>query len=268
MKKLLFLLIGIMLLSCNANNSNVAKVENVADTTQVDSAKVDSVEVDTMTTEEVTVAAKVGAVRAYKMAPDTFKVIKLVPTERLSLADYIADVDSLLMVGVVSATGKYYVPAEYSDVNQLDRDIFIGTVGISNYTPRLDIPDNYELYQVVYRGKKVGGLSALKDVKPLYHHGKVAGFIKTLYIEEADTKYIFYIDTKGKGWDVLWDIRGASYPKFERYKVQGDVLTLWGGAKTPEELQAFWPEDRSLYRVNLVTGAVLENPFVPTEADE
>ena len=266
MKKLVLLFAIALLVACNANNSNVVKVEN--DTTQVDSAKVDSVEVDTMTTEEVTVAAKVGAVRAYKMAPDTFKVIKLVPTEKLSLADYIADVDSLLMVGVVSATGKYYVPAEYSDVNQLDRDIFIGTVGISNYTPRLDIPDNYELYQVVYRGKKVGGLSALNDVKPLYHRGKVAGFLKTLYIEEAHMKFLFYIDTRGKGWDILWDIRGTSYPKFERYKVQGDVLTLWGGAKTPEELQAFWPEDRSLYRVNLVTGAVLENPFVPTEADE
>lgn len=268
MKKLLFLLIGIMLLSCNANNSNVAKVENVADTTQVDSAKVDSVEVDTMTAEEAAVAAKVGALWVYKMAPDTFKVVKLVPAEKLSLADYIADVDSLPMVGVVSANGKYYVAVKYSDVNQLDRDIFIGEVSFSQYTAQLDIPDNFTLYQVVYRGKKVGGLSALNDVKPLYHRGKVAGFIKTLYIEEDNIKYIFYIDTKGKGWDVLWDIRGTSYPKFEQYKVRGDVLTLWEGTKTPEELQAFWPEDRSLYRVNLVTGAVLENPFVPTEADD
>lgn len=268
MKNLLFLLIGIMLLSCNANNSNVAKVENVADTTQVDSAKVDSVEVDTMTAEEVAVAAKVGALWVYKMAPDTFKIVQSVPTSKLSFKDYVADMDSLPMVGIVSANGKYYVPAEYSDVNQLDRDIFIGEVSFSQYTAQLDIPDNFTLYQVVYRGKKVGGLSALNDVKPLYHHGKVAGFIKTLYIEEADTKYIFYIDTKGKGWDVLWDIRGTSYPKFERYKVRGDVLTLWGGTKTPEELQAFWPEDRSLYRVNLITGAVLENPFVPTEADD
>lgn len=268
MKKVFYLLIGIMLLSCNANNSNVAKVKNVADTTQVDSAKVDSVEVDTMTAEEVAVAAKVGAVRAYKMAPDTFKVIKLVPASKLSLNGHVASKDSLLLTGVVSAAGKYYVPAEYSDVRQLARNVFIGQLNARHYDSRLDIPDDFELFQVVYRGKKVGGLSALNDVKPLYHHGKVAGFIKTLYIEEADTKYIFYIDTKGKGWDVLWDIRGTSYPKFERYKVRGDVLTLWGGAKTPEELQAFWPEDRSLYRVNLVTGAVLENPFVPTEADE
>lgn len=89
--------------------------------------------------------------------------------------------------------------------------------------------------------------------------------MKTLHIEEADEHYLFFIDVYGKGWDITKDIRGTSYPKFEYFKQTGSVLTLWGGAKRAEDLKAFFSEDRSLYKVDLSNGHVLENPFVPSD---
>ena len=275
MKHFLFLFIGLVLIACGANNSNPAKKRVNAESDSVSaSAKADTlakktdsaaVKKDTMTAEEVAVAASIGALKATKMAPDTFMIYKKVAAQDVSSETYVMEADSVPLCGVVSAAGKYYVPVRYHDVRQLERDAFIGEIKVDIDDNKLNTPNVVALYQVIYQGKPVGGMSVLRDVKPIHHRGKVAGFLKTLHIEEADKNYIFFIDVHGKGWDILKDIRGTSYPKFEHYRVQKNVLVLWGGAKNPEDLMAFYPEDRSLYKVDLRNGRVLENPFIPTE---
>ena len=89
--------------------------------------------------------------------------------------------------------------------------------------------------------------------------------MKTFYNAERQCYWHYFIDTSGRGWDTEVDIQVGSRPHFEKYQIKNGVLTLWGGAEKPEELQAFFPEDRSLYRVDLGSGRVLENPFVPTD---
>ena len=251
MKKLLSLLTGLVLLGCNANNSNVAKnkgesVKNVAIKAKV----------DTMTSEEAAVAAKFGAIRAYKIADDTFKIVKKVkPIEIKALAasEYDIGKDSVKRVGVVSASGRYYVPIQYDNVHQIGQDVFVGHINITND----------EIYQIVYKGQAIGNFSYISEIKPIYYRHKVIGFLKIFYNKELDENFLYYIDTRGKGWDAWLDVRVGSYPHFEYYKIENNILTIWGGGKTPEDLQAFPKEDRSLYQVDLSSGKILANPFVP-----
>ena len=276
MKNLLFLFVSLMLICCGANNSNPASEDfpksepdsmpaKAKPDTPLTAVPVMTLDADTVSAEENAVATKVGAIRAFKMAPDTFKIFKKVASKDVVFDDYSVETDSVVMCGVVSPSGKYYVPVRYNDVRQIGRNLFVGEINICIDDPKLDIPNSASLYQVVYNGKAVGGMSALSDIKPVYYRGKVAGFLKTLHIEEADEHYLFFIDVHGKGWDITKDIRGTSYPKFEYFKQTGSVLTLWGGAKRAKDLKAFFPEDRSLYKVDLSNGHVLENPFVPSD---
>jgi hypothetical protein len=251
MKKLLFLIISFVLLSCDANNSNVAKnkgesVKNIAIKTKA----------DTMTSEEAAVAAKFGAIRAYKMADDTFKIVKMVkPVEikELTESEYDIGKDSIKRVGVVSASGRYYVPIQYDNVHQIGQDVFVGHINITND----------ELYQIVYKGRAIGNFSYISEIKPICYRRKVIGFLKIFYNKELNENFLYYIDIRGKGWDAWLDVQVGSYPHFEYYKIENNILTIWGGGETPEDLQAFPKEDRSLYQVDLSSGKVLANPFVP-----
>jgi hypothetical protein len=279
MRHLLFLFIGLVLMACGANNSNSAQKRVNAESDSVSaSAKVDTlakktdsaaVKKDTMTAEEVAVAKRVGAIRAIKMAEDTFKVIKLVsPEVYKSIMEWSYSVyatDSMPMTGVVSGHGKWLVPLEYNDVHQLTKDAFVGHLSVSLYEGDYDAPAYAELYQVVYRGKPIGNFTYACEITPIVYRQKAVGFIKTFYNANNQQYFRYYIDNKGKGWDAWVGVQVGSYPHFEYYKINGNVLTLWGGAKKPEDLAAFFPEDRSLYKVDLRSGRVLENPFVPVD---
>lgn len=279
MKQFLFLFIGLVLMACGANNSNSAqKPRGAAPDSMPAPAKVDTpakkaapvvIKKDTMSSEESAVAKKVGALKAVKMAEDTFKVVKLVsPEVYKSIMEWnytIHATDSMPMTGVVSGQGKWLVPLEYNDVHQLTKDAFVGHLSVNLYDGDYDAPAYAELYQVVYRGRPIGNFTYACDITPIVYRQKPVGFIKTFYNRANQQCFRYYIDTKGKGWDSWVGVQIGSYPHFEYYKIIGNVLTLWGGAKKPEDLAAFYPEDRSLYRVDLRNGRVLENPFVPSD---
>ncbi len=279
MKHLLFLFIGLVLIACGANNSNSAqKRVNVNPDSVPAPAKIDDptekvspavVKKDTMTAEEFAVATKVGAQKVTKMAEDTFKVVKLVSPEvyrSIMEWDYAVDVkDSMPMTGVVSGQGKWLVPLQYNDVHQLTKDVFVGHLSVSLYEGEYDAPAYAELYQVVYQGRPIGNFTYACEITPIFYRQKAVGFIKTFYNSAYKQYFRYYIDTKGNGWDGWVGVQIGSHPHFEYYQIIGNVLTLWGGAKKPEDLMAFYPEDRSLYKVDLRNGRVLENPFVPVD---
>ena len=278
MKQVLFLLLVCVLAGCEANkSSDVPKAKSATPDSMVAQAPMDtpavnvkSIVLDTMTTEEADVAAKIGAVKVSKMADDTFKVSKMVAAEEFQkyvefeAAEMFSD--SVLMVGVVSGKGKWLVPMQYTDVHQLTKDVFVGHLTLALYDYEMTSPDAYtEFYQVVYRGKPIGRFTHVCNIEPIYYHKKLSGFLKTFYDTQYRRYSVYYIDTKGKGWDAWVGFRMQSHPHFEYYKIRGKVLTLWGGAKSPEDLAAFFPEDRSLYQVDLSSGRVLANPYVAVE---
>ena len=279
MKHFLFLFIGLVLIACGANNSNPAKTpQNATPDSVPASAKFDTlakkakpavVKKDTMTAEEFAVANKVGALKAVKMAEDTFKVIKLVSPEvykSIMEWSYAVNVeDSMPMTGVVSGHGKWLVPLEYNDVHQLTKDVFVGHLTVNLYQGDYDASSFAELVQVVYRGRPIGNFTYTCEITPIMYRQNAVGFVKTFYNTNNQQYFRYYIDTKGNGWDAWVGVQVGSYPHFEYYKVNDNVLTLWGGAKKPEDLAAFYPEDRSLYKVDLRSGRVLENPFVPSD---
>ncbi len=268
MRKLILFLIGLGLIGCDAKNSNVATKENQKDSVQKVSKPKAPVKRDTMTVEEAAVAAKVGAFKVHKLAEDTFKIVKKVAAyenEGSSEGGNAANGDSVCVVGVVSAAGKYYVPAKYTDVHQIGRDAFVAHLSVDLYDYNMLASAYTEVYKVIYQGKEIGQYTHTCEIRPIAYKGKIAGFLKIFYDEENNCYYLYYINTRGQGWDGWLGVRTGSYPRFEQYKVEGNVLTLWGGAKTPEDVRGFFPEDRSLYRVDLHSGRVLENPFVPTD---
>ena len=271
--------IGLVLMSCGANKSNPAKkrVNAEPDTvpaqaqisSPIERTKPMSIVEDIMSAEESSVAAKIGALKVTKMANDTFKVEKLVSPEAYKSVmewDYAINVtDSMPMTGVVSGKGKWLVPLQYNDVHQLAKDVFIGHLCVNLYEGDYDAPAYAELYQVVYQGRPIGNFTYACEITPIVYRQKAVGFIKTFYNADSQQYFRYYIDTKGKGWDGWVGIQIGSHPHFEYYKITDNVLTLWGGAKRPEDLAAFYPEDRSLYKVDLRNGRVLENPFVPAD---
>jgi hypothetical protein len=136
---------------------------------------------------------------------------------------------------------------------------------VNLYQGDYDASSFAELVQVVYRGRPIGNFTYTCDITPIMYRQKAVGFVKTFYNTNNQQYFRYYIDTKGNGWDAWVGVQVGSYPHFEYYKINDNVLTLWGGAKKPEDLAAFYPEDRSLYKVDLRSGRVLENPFVPSD---
>lgn len=269
MNKLILLAVSMVLVGCDAKNSNVTTEETQKDSiqnTEIALQETETIEIDTMTAEEAAVAAKIGAAEVYKMAEDTFKVAKMVSYqsyEALTGYEYPFNSDSVRVFGVVSAGGKYYVPIKYTDVYQIGRDAFVGYLSIQLYD--VVAPVCTEICQVVYKGRPIGEFTKVCDIKSVMYKGKVVGFLKILDDEECGDNFLYYIDTRGKGWDGWLGTRSGTYPHFEQYQIEGNILTLWGGGKTPEDVQSFFPEDRALYRVDLASGKVLDNPFVSTD---
>jgi len=255
MKKILFMLIGILLMSCNAKDSNVAK--SISENKEI---------ADTMTTEEKALAEKIGALKVEKLAEDTFKVTKLLPVQaykKIMGIEYMEnEPDSIPMVGAVDSKGRWYVRPVYEDIFCIAKDAFVGELHFNYYDQNPDNSAYTVMRQVVYRGKPIGNFTHDCDITPVEYRGKLVGFLKAVYNSELNTKLYYYINTKGKGWDSWIGQDIGFYPKFEYCKISGKTLTLWGGAEKLEDIEGFPPEDRSLYKVDLQSGKVLANTFV------
>lgn len=274
------MLVGILLMSCNAKDSNVTnngeKVANeqssVSPVEQV--AEVPEI---SMTEEEQVVAAKVGAVSAKKLEDGTFEVEKLVsPKEYEDLMSFDKPAivsDSVPLVGVVSQKGKWLVHPEFNEVRKIGKDAYIGMAEMYVWDDETRFCHLTPLYQVVYKGKEIGNLGFSEDITPIEYEGKIRGFLKKLeygnpYNEEHCVRY-FYIDTEGRGHDDWVGVENWSHPCFTYYRIEKNILTLWGdGFETPEELRKdkqIPKENKSIYQVDLRTGKVLYNPFVPED---
>lgn len=258
MKKILFMLfmlVGILLMSCDVKDSNVAK-ETVSLVQEIP---------DTMTTEEHAVANQVGALKAEKLAEDTFKVTKLVSVDhykKLVNAEYLpVEADSIPMVGVVSSHGQWLVEPVYQEVKPLMKDVFVGELHWDYYDSNVEASAYSVLKQIVYRGRPLGNFTHDCEIIPIDYKGNLAGFLKKCNSNFGTSLY-YYISKTGKGWDAWTGQEIGSYPRFEYYQIKGNILTLWGGPENLEDIEGIFPEDRSLYSVNLQTGKVLENTFV------
>ena len=124
------------------------------------------------------------------------------------------------------------------------------------------------LYRVVYKGKSLGNWGKSGDITPIELGGKVKGFLKTGKWRAGGNCY-FFIDLEGHGPDTWVGCEVGSSPHFRNYRVKGNILTLWGDeAKTPEDLKkdrSIPEEEKSIYEVDLRTGQVIYDPFVPVD---
>lgn len=274
------MLIGILLMSCNAKDSNVTnngeKVTNEQSSVSPGEQVAEVPEIS-MTEEEQVVATKVGAVSAKKLEDGTFEVEKLVsPKEYEDLMSFDKPAivsDSMSLVGIVSQKGKWLVPAEYHEVRKIGENAYVGMAEMYVWDNETRHCLLTPLYRVVYKGKEIGNLGFSEDITPIECAGKIRGFLKKLeyedpYNEEHCVRY-FYIDTEGRGHDDWVGVENWSHPHFTNYRIEGNVLTLWGdGFENPEGLRKdkkIPEENKSIYQVDLRTGKILFDPFVPED---
>ena len=278
MKKLSFLLVSVLLMSCGAKNSNTTNAENTSNALSYDEQVIEeeSAEVQ-MTEEEKVIATKVGALRATKLEDGNFEVKKLVSPEVyhdcVSYDKSVIVSDSMPLIGVVSQNGKWLIQPEFHAVHKIGNNAYVGEIETPIWDDETRSYPLKSLYIVIYDGKGIGNWGSSEDIQPVELGGKIRGFLKKFeyddeYSEEHCVRY-FYIDINGEGHDDWIGVENWSHPHFTNYRIEGNILTLWGdGFETPEELRKdkeIPKENKSIYQVDLKTGKVLYDPFVPED---
>lgn len=262
--KTYIILISIMLISCNAKNSNVAVSasvqEEVSYQPSVSDDEFDRLYSDDAIVEEKEisevpqVASLCGGIKAEKLQDNLFKV-----TKKISAKDFEALYEDLNgattcylkrndyeVVGIADASGKWIVPARYHDVEVLGRGA---------YKCLYKMTECY-VSCFFYKGKECGSYFYDGDVTLVTYKNELRGFLKHVGGE------YFYIDVKGQEvGEMSMGYIGWTIPHYTACKIEDDILVLWGDgafdAGTEEEM-------RQICKVDVRTNKVIYDPFEPS----
>lgn len=276
MNRIFILIIGILLISCGAKNSN---------TSQNESAEED---MTSLTGKELMLAKKAGVFYIENIGDGYYKVAVSVPYATIDVA--VSDIlgcslhleeDTIFAFGVINSAGNWVVPAQYQDiVAHIGNGAFVCEYNIwsTDYDVLTDVNDNGEqvflpvtrhipMYAVYYDKRIVAGWETSSDFKPIAVAGKVRGFMAAGTDDDESYLYFYPLDNKFIKENVFnhWDeVDCRSLPHYTNYEVKDNLLYMWGGGQTFEAVKnnkKIPQKEKSLLIYDLKTQKVLYNPY-------
>lgn len=274
MNRIFILIIGILLISCGAKNSNTSK------NAQKDLARLEE--------KELMLAEKSGAFYIESMGDDYYKVAVSAPYAALDSAvvkvlgrSLHLEADTILAFGVIDSDGNWVVPAQYQDIDaHIGNGAFVCMYNIwsTDYNVLTSVYDKGEevflpvahhipMYAVYYDKRIVAGWEISSDFKPITVSEQVCGFMAAGNDDDDTYLYFYPLDDDYISKNVFnhWDeVDCSSLPHYTNYEVKDNLLYMWGGGQTFEAVQNnknIPQHEKSLLIRDLKTQKVLYNPY-------